>query len=912
MNTHRAVAHHMSWMQAAYPLHGDDVVLQKTPYAFDASVWELFSPLLYGAPLVLARPDGHRDPAYLEEAIARHGVTVVQFVPSLLSLFMEIAEPARCASLRRVFCGGEALPPTLVARVHAQLSAASVSNLYGPTETAIDVSHWLCEPAASSHQPVPIGCPIANTQLYVLDPAQQPLPIGIAGELYVGGVQVGRGYLNGPGLTASRFVPDPFATDHGGRLYRTGDRVRRRADGTLEFLGRLDTQVKIRGIRIEPGEVEAALASALDLRDARVIVREDAPGEPRLVAYVVGPAPPEGLRAHLRRTLPDAMMPAAFVHLDRLPLMPNGKLDAKALPTPVYSNAAAIHLAPRTPTEEVLAGIWREVLRIDRVGAANNFFALGGDSILAIQVASRARRAGLPLNPRQVFETQTVAELAALVDANTAPPIDHTRTQQLADGSVPLTPIQAWFFDQAMARPSHFNQSMLFAVDAAVADAMLTTAVAAVLAYHDALRLRFRFTATGCEQRYAGAAESAIALKRVDLAALSEDMQDRAQEDAASLLQASLNMDRGPVGAAMLFDRGPRGRVLLLILHHLVVDGVSWRILRDDLDRACAQLLAGTSVDLGPKSSSYRQWADALITYAARPDLLNEVAYWQAQGLDAVPTLPRDSDSEGQSDRRAARARRVTVRLTAAETRALLQDVPSAYRTQIDEVLLCALVEAVGKWTGRPRVRLAMESHGREEEVAAGVDLTRTVGWFTSMYPLVLDTTGASNPGAQLTRVKEQMRALPRRGVGYGVLRYLHPDAAVRQQLATIAEPEIVFNYLGQFDHASANDASRIRFVSGRRGPEIAAENQRSHLLTINGAIRADSLHVDWIYSDGIHRQDTIERVASVFIDALRALITHCQTMGAGAYTPSDFPLAALSQDELNAVIAGRRAGKGR
>jgi amino acid adenylation domain-containing protein len=392
MNQHRGVVNRLVWMQAQFGIGADDVVLQKTPFGFDVSVWEFFWPLQQGATLVMARPDGHRDPLYLQEVIEREGVTTVHFVPSMLQQFVEAVEAGRCASLRNVVCSGEALPPALVDRFYERFAGPVVlTNLYGPTEAAVDVSCWTC-PRDGAAGVVPIGRPVWNTQLYVLDAALRPLPVGVPGEMYIGGVQVARGYQGRAALTAERFVPDPFSVQPGARLYRTGDRARWRADGAIEYLGRLDHQVKVRGFRIELGEVEAALRQARGVTDCAVVVREDETGDRRLVAYVVGEAEAEALRDRLRRSLPEYMVPSAFVALDALPLTPNGKLDRKALPAPELASAEERYEAPADETEQALAEIWAEMLRVDRVGRRDNFFELGGHSLSAAQMVSRVRQ----------------------------------------------------------------------------------------------------------------------------------------------------------------------------------------------------------------------------------------------------------------------------------------------------------------------------------------------------------------------------------------------------------------------------------------------------------------------------------------------------------------------------------------
>ncbi|MBV9108018.1 MAG: amino acid adenylation domain-containing protein, partial [Gemmatimonadetes bacterium] len=423
MNAHRGVVNRLAWMQAQFGLRADDVVLQKTPFSFDVSVWEFFWPLQEGARLVMARPGGHRDVAYLEETIEREGVTTLHFVPSMLQPFAEAADPARCRTLRRVVCSGEALPPAPVDRFHARFAAPVIlANLYGPTEAAVDVSCWIC-PRGETAGIVPIGRPIWNTALYVLDDALRPAPVGVPGELYIGGVQVARGYLGRPALTAEKFVPDPFAKTGGARLYRTGDRARWRADGTVEYLGRLDFQVKVRGFRIELGEIESALRAHPAVRDAVAVTLDDAPGgSPRIVAYVTGGASGDALRAHLRTRLPEYMVPAAFVALERLPLTPTGKVDRRALPPPAPAAApAGARLQPGTEMESRVAALWCELLGLPAVGMEESFFDLGGHSLLMARVQARlAHELGIELSMLELFQHPTVRTLAARLQGQAA------------------------------------------------------------------------------------------------------------------------------------------------------------------------------------------------------------------------------------------------------------------------------------------------------------------------------------------------------------------------------------------------------------------------------------------------------------------------------------------------------------
>ncbi|HEX6037119.1 non-ribosomal peptide synthetase, partial [Longimicrobium sp.] len=887
--THRGVPGLAAWKRGRLGQRAGDRALQFASFSFDAAVEELFGALLTGSTLVMAERDALLPGEPLRDTLRRERVTFATLPPSALA----VMDPADVPDLRVVVSAGEALPPAVAAR---WAGAVELHNAYGPTETTVSAASGRV--AADGEAP-PIGRPLEHVRAYVLDAAGLPVPPGVPGELYLGGAGVARGYLRRPALTAGRFVPDPFSGMPGARMYRTGDRARWTDAGDLAYLGRLDEQVKIRGFRIELGEIEAVLRGDRGLADCAVAVREDVPGQKRLVAYFTGAAQADALRARLQERLPEYMVPGALVRLDALPLTPNGKLDRRALPAPEDVAPEGAYVAPRNAVEEALAGIWAEVLGLDRVGVEESFFELGGDSILSIQVVSLARRAGLEVTPRQMFEYETIAELASVVEhagASGAPAAEPGRVH----GAVPLTPIQAWYLGQAQPAPAHYNQSVLLEVDASVPDAALEAALAGVLDHHDALRLRLRRAGAGWEQRYAD--ETGIVLERVDLSALDPGEQDRAQGEAAQARQTSLDLENGPLGRAVLLDRGPRGRVLLIVLHHLAVDGVSWRILREDLERACAQAERGEPVDLGARSTSYRQWADALEAYAAGDALADEAAYWLGQGTAGVAPLPLDGAPVGTVEA----ARSVSVALDADETRALLQEVPAAYRTQINDVLLAALAQVVGAWTGTPRVRISLEGHGREEEVGTGIDLTRTVGWFTSVYPVVLDVTGAAGPGARLKAVKEQLRGIPLRGIGHGVLRHLSPDDGVRAALAAQAEPEIGFNYLGQFDQGIAG-ASRFRFAAGRRGAEVAPENRRAHLLAVGGRIAGGTLQLSWTYDEGAHRRETVERLAHAYGEALRGIIAHCRQADAGGYTPSDFPLARLSQAELDAVLAGRR-----
>jgi amino acid adenylation domain-containing protein/non-ribosomal peptide synthase protein (TIGR01720 family) len=885
---HAGLSRYVGWAAQALTPSSAPVI---SSFAFDLVMTSVWVPLVAGGRLELF--DAADAVTQLADRLvqgARYGL--MKLTPThLQALAAELGERVPTGSVESLVVGGEALVGEQLARWKTAWPSTTLVNHYGPTETVVGCCFHPQPLRDVRAGRVPIGRPAPGVRGCVRDGAGQLVPVGVTGELFIGGGQMARGYLGRAALTAERFVPDPFGEEAGARLYRTGDRVRRRTDGALEYLGRFDTQVKIRGYRVEPAEVEAIVATAPGVREARVLPRPTASGDAQLVAYVVGAVEPEALRAHVRQQAPEYLVPAAFVRLEAWPLTPNGKLDVRALPDPAA--AATCDDPPRTPIEKALAEIWAGVLRRDRINRGDNFFELGGDSIMAIQVASRARRAGVHLMPRQVFESQTIAALALAASAATPP---GGAEQGRVEGRSPLTPIQCWFFEQHHPTPWHYNQSLLLAVSPAIDERALHRALQAVLTHHDALRLRFRRTDAGWEQWHGG--ETGIEVERVDLTGRTPQDQDRAQDAIEAERQASLDLERGPLGRALLFDRGGGDRRLLLILHHLVVDGVSWRVLREDLERAGAQAMAGRTCDLGAKSSSFQQWAAALQRHAASGAMAAEAAYWLAQGAVAVRPLPVD----GSSAATVAASRTVTVHLTEDETRRLTQDVSAAYRTGVNDVLLCALTEAICAWTGDTRLRVALESHGRQEEVGSALDLTRTVGWLTSVYPVVFDRIPSGGPARRLMGIKEQLRGVPTHGIGYGMLRYLGPDARLQRELAAQQAPEILVNYLGQFDHDDARDGV-FRVRAAGRGHDAAEGNRRSHRLLIGGGIRDGCLHLHWTYPDGAFRRATIEWVAGSCLSALRDLIAHCGDADAGACTPSDFPLAGLTQAELDTVL---------
>nr|QEO74876.1 AMP-dependent synthetase and ligase [uncultured bacterium] len=895
---HRTVVTLLRWAQTVFPLEFLKGVLASTSICFDLSVFELFAPLSCGGRTVLVR-----NALELGQLGATAEVTLLNTVPSAAAELVRGA--AIPESVKLVILCGEALTRTLVEQLYSVVPAAQVYNLYGPSEDTIYSTYALMNRGETG---VPtIGKPISNTQAYVLDSRGELVPVGVVGELYLSGDGLARGYLRRPELTAERFVPDPFSARPGARMYRTGDLTRYLADGNIEFFSRIDQQVKIRGYRIELGEIETIISEHLAVREGVVLAREDVPGEKRLVCYLVpqdGFAPQIGeLRQFLKQKLPDYMVPSAFITLPQMPLTANGKLDRRALPAPEGERPelSVAYQAPRSAVEEELVRIWSEVLGVERVGIHDNFFDLGGDSILSIRIISRATQAGLQLSPPLLFQHQTIAELAPLLAEQPVQSITPANGS-LVSGPLPLTPIQHSLFAQQLPKLHHCNQSLLLVSKRHLEVKNLRRVVDELKRHHDALRLRFAQHEDGRWQQHKAGAEVCddVPLLVVDLSAVRDGARGSAlREKIADEVQASLDLTSRPLWRVVLFECGAERRQrLLLIAHRLLIDAVSLHIVVEDLVRGYEQSEKGENVSFGAKTTSYQQWAEELERYAESGEVRGQIAYWQQQsqrvaraGELPVPDVDRHAKNLVRDEQV------VTVELDKDETRTLLQEVTGNYRVKIEELLLCAVLEACRRWSGECVQAIEVETHEREE-IGPPLDLTRTTGCFTAKYPFVVELSASGDVVNALKRVKEELREVPAKGIGYGLLRYLSADVDVREALKAGEVRQMSFNYLGQLDGPPLE-----QFEIERNGAlqQRAAENPRSHVLNVRGYMLAGRLCVEWISSGRQYREATIRRVAQQFLEVLQELMEKSGTMH--GLTPSDFPHANISQEELEKLL---------
>ncbi|WP_433736261.1 amino acid adenylation domain-containing protein [Pseudomonas putida] len=871
---HRNVLALIDWSQTVYSRDDIQGVLASTSVCFDLSVWELFVTLANGGSVIIAR-----NALELPLLPARNQVRLINTVPSAINALQRDGQIP--SSVRIINLAGEPLKQSLVDALYQQSTVEHVYDLYGPSEDTT-YSTWTRREVGGRAN---IGHPLKHTASYLLDADLQPVPQGVSAELYLSGAGITRGYLARPGLTAEKYVPNPFSNT-GERLYRTGDLTRYQADGSLQYVGRIDHQVKVRGFRIELGEIEARLLQQDVVCELAVLAQDGASGQ-QLVAWIVPSDAAllddddaqtslrESLKAALRQHLPDYMVPAFLLFLDHLPLTPNGKLDRKALPAVDGSTQQHKHVAPRSELEKSLAAIWQDVLTIDNVGLEDNFFELGGDSIVSMQVVSRARQAGIVLSPKDLFQHQTIRSLAQAARSGELAQID----QGPAVGAVALAPVQQWFFEQKIPERQHWNQSLLLVPRVPLNVETLERALEQLLTHHDSLRLRYQQADGDWQQAYAAPTTDSVLWRR-------EVSSAQALNTLCDDAQRSLDLQNGPLLRALHVALADGSERLLLVVHHLAVDGVSWRVLLEDLQ----QFYNGAQAPA--KTSSYQRWIARLQDHL--PAFENSLEHWQTQLQDAPIDLPCERPNGALENRF---EHKLEIKLNTEQTRQLLQQAPAVYRTQVNDLLLTALARAVCRWSGQGSTLIQLEGHGRED-LFDDIDLTRTVGWFTSLFPVNLKP--GVDLGASIKAIKEQLRNVPEKGLGYGALRYLG-SAQTRAELAALPQPRITFNYLGQFDRQFDEGAL---FTPSSEGNGIAQDPKAplGNWLVVEGQVYGGELSLSWGFSREMFDIATIQRLADDYAQELSALIEHCCALESPQATPSDFPLARIDQVQLDAL----------
>ncbi|SAL45217.1 amino acid adenylation protein [Caballeronia sordidicola] len=868
----------------------------------------LFGALAAGWRLHLFDDSDVRDPDRFAAAMARHDIDALKIVPGHLAGLLHATDAARTLPRRALVLGGESAGSALLARVAELAPACAVLNHYGPTETTVGVLTYRLSDDTSGTPP--LGHALDGARVYLLDADGNAAMPGASGELCVGGATLARGYRGQPGASAERFVPDPHGAP-GARLYRTGDRAHRRADGALVFEGRLDQQVKVRGYRVEPAEIAACLRALVGVAEAVVLTQADSQGALQLRAFACalndGAAlDARALQAALAAQLPAHMVPASVTVLARLPVTPNGKLDRAALLALAQPNADGCSsgvaeanvvatrttVAPRNDAEATLLAVWQRVLRRDDIGVTDHFLEIGGDSILSLQVIAQARRAGLRFTPKQMFDHPVIERLAALAATASA----SASAQQLAAASsahVPfdLTPIQRSFFARFPQAQHHWNQAVLLTVPPTLDETALRAALDAMVGAHEALRLRFACHADGWRQQVGACEACPLDVFDWRTGAPSSDA-DAALEQAATRVQRSLDIERGPLLRAAWFRR-PQGDRLLLAIHHLAVDGVSWRVLLDDFQHAYAQVRSGAAISLAA-GMAWSAWAHSLTQRAQRDDVKREAAWWRASLTGACASL-HGIDAIGANAATVGSARVLESAFDADLTRTLLERAGAAYRNNVEETLLAALAHAIDE----RGVLLSLESHGRETAGEGSVDLSRAVGWFTARFPFWLD----AQPDLRraLIDVKARRRAVPHQGTHWGLLEH-SSDEAVRAALMDLPAPCVSFNYLGRFDEriGAPNGAGDGFALATESAGELTDHAARlAFALDVNARVVGGKLSVTWRCEP--QAEAATQALKARFERSLAQLIEHA-SQAQPELTAADFPLSGLQQGAFEAL----------
>jgi len=875
----------------------EDRILQTGALEFDASSFEIWGALLNGLSLCLVSNDFILDPGKLKETVCKYGICTMWLTSPLFNRLSQ-EDVEIFGGLRSLLVGGDVLSPVHISRVRRRFPRLKIINGYGPTENTTFSTTLSIE--REYDQAIPIGAPIANSTAYIIGRWGKLAPIGVPGELIVGGDGVARGYLNNPELTAERFKFNRSYKSYRTYIfYKTGDLARWLVNGTIEFLGRIDQQVKIRGFRIEVGEIEHRLLEHNGVIGAVVIAKTDSGGNKYLCAYIVpgGAMPPDPeLREYLSRSLPDYMLPSFFVHLETIPLTPNGKVDRGALPGPGAGNLRT-YFPPRNEIETLLTVIWQEVLGIKMVGIADNFFEIGGDSIKAIQVSARLKKHQLGLKISDLFTHPTIDQLAGCLTG-----VRQTVSQEIIKGEAPLTPIQHWFYKSNFTHSHHFNQAVMLYSENGFDETYIKEVFTGIVSHHDALRMVYRVEGGALVQENRGIDGGLFDFELFHLEDKDIDVIPGEIEREAGRIQASIDLAVGPLVKLGLFKTS-KGDHLLIVIHHLVVDGISWRILLEDFSAGYKQAEQGETIQFPPKTTSFKEWACALTGYASGTSdgkssrLFNELDYWKSVEEAEVEPLPRDRQID-PAVRKNEHLESIRLDLDAAATETLLRKVNWAYNTEISDILLAALGLSVNRWLGNRKVLINLEGHGRES-VIHGVDITRTVGWFTTQYPVILDMDRTEDLPYTLKSVKETLRRIPNRGIGYGILKYLTPGE-MKKGYSFERNPEIGFNYLGEF--GQEDNRGFIKMSGMNPGRITSPGSEHNYAISINGMVKDGQLSLLFSYNRNEYDKCTIEGLSGAFESNLLRILQHCSQKKEKELTPSDLGYTNISIDDLSRI----------
>ncbi|NBI30069.1 non-ribosomal peptide synthetase [Chengkuizengella marina] len=853
-----------------------DRILQIGAQVFDACTFEIWGALLNGLELYIVDQFTILSPNKLEEAFKKYKITTI-FLTSPFFTQLSQYKPEMFAGIKTLLVGGDVISPKNMNEVRKKCPGLQWVHVYGPTENTTFSTYFNVDEDYDVN--IPIGFPIHNSTSYIVDQNGKLVPIGVPGEIWVGGDGVARGYKNLEELTSTQFIVDPFAPE--GKIYRTGDMAKWLPDGSIEFIGRIDKQVKIRGFRVEVGEIESQILTHPNIKETVVVVYEQNQSKP-LCAYLVLEKELSLLevKEYLKERLPEYMVPSSFVFMDKLPLNPNGKIDRKALPEPKLNIEQEI-IPPTTELEEILVEIWEKVLGVEPIGTHHNFFELGGDSIKAIQMVSKLNSQGYTVTVKDLFQNPEIIKLSKYVQLD-----KREANQAIVENDVELSPIQKWFFDSDFTDKHHFNQAvMLYRKDGFEVET-LQKAFTNIIQHHDALRMVYP-NHEGKLKQYNRGLEGPLFDLTVE--ELSENVEyEHHIAKTVERIHHSINLGQGPLVKLGLFKTN-EGDHLLIVIHHLVIDGVSWRILFEDLTSTYMQLKRNETIQLPKKTDSYLKWSNELKKIANEIKFLKkEKAYWNKIESSNIIPIPKDNE---QVERKGIDSQTYKFQLSVEETTKLLTNVHKAYNTEMNDILLCALGLSLKKWTGENQFMISLEGHGREE-VIKDINIGRTIGWFTSIYPVRLNMKYSTNLSNQIKHLKEKLRQIPNKGIGYGMIKYLTSDD-LKTKISSGINPEISFNYLGQFD----TDVNTVSFESSPLsvGEEVSTNSERQYVLDIISSVENGMLNVSITYDVNEYKSDTMIQFASYMQESLDHIIQHCVNKGFKEITPSDVGAKDLS-----------------
>ncbi len=860
---HKPVINLIEWVNRSFNVGAHDRVLFVTSLCFDLSVYDIFGILASGGSIRVATRSELRNPEGLVNILENEPITFWDSAPAALMQlvpFLDNSSKKEGTALRLVFQSGDWIPVTLPDIVREAFPGAKVIALGGATEATVWSNYYPIEEVDPMWVSIPYGKPIQNALYYILDSNLKPSPIGVTGDLYIGGECLAAGYMNDERLTKDKFITDPFNRHMGGRMYKTGDTARWFEDGNMEFMGRKDFQVKIRGYRIELGEIESQLLKHVEVKEAVAMVRKDAEGNNYICAYVVSDREltVSELREYLLRELPSYMVPSFFVRMPKMPMTSNGKLDRNRLPEPYNNvNTGVEYIAPDNDDEKKMAQIYSDALGVEKVGIKDDFFDLGGDSIKAIQVTSLAEQQGINLAVSDVLRHKTISEILKNVDYKKK---KEAISQDEVIGKVLLTPIQKWFFEKDRGYKHYWNQTNLFSIDKETDLVLLENCFRNIIEHHDALRMGYKLDGEEVTQFNRGIADVKFKLEVIDLSEYDYDTQKQKIKELGQKIQDGFDLEKDLPIKAFIFELGDNGRRLLIPVHHLVIDGVSWRILLEDLERLYR---SGMEDILPSKTTSFKEWSDKLSDFAAEKSL--DLKYWESIDCDKIKTMANKKVEENYLKDHS----KVFFELDKEQTKMLLTEVNKALGTEITDVLLTALTVSLGEAFKLDSLLVMLESYGREE-IIEGVNLSRTIGWFTSIYPVYLEKRDSIEN--TLAEIKQNLKGVSSKGINYGIARYLNGNEALNT-----LRPEISFNYLGQFDNMDKGKTALLLPCNENYGGSINQNNTHDYLIDFNGMVANGKLQFivgyNTKYLDEKKVQKTVQNYKNVLVD----IVTYCK-----------------------------------